>query len=60
MIWQYKLIEVPVNVEISKSLDDIGLDGWEMIGFKNISNNVVRMIFKRPQIAQNNPRNLGR
>lgn len=48
--FEYKIFESEIkNLEID--LNKMGESGWELSGFSEASTHVVRLVFKRPQIA---------
>lgn len=58
MHWEYKLIDLPTKSESSEGMNAYGSEGWELVGFENISGNMQRLIFKRP-VFSNETRMLG-
>lgn len=58
MVWQYKHVDMPISGDSEDRLNALGAEGWELVGFENISTNAQRMIFKKP-VLDSSARNLG-
>lgn len=50
--WQFKGNELPnwQNLKFSEFLDELGNQGWELVGFSHSSSDAEYWVFKRPRM----------